>query len=154
MFLIGAGCMGDAQPAEDPVLSSEVQELQTCTNSCAWPQFNGVPVSCSSNTYCVSTGQGVFCDGGATLSCSTCGNGTCEAGESSGSCLADCSVCGDGQCTGWEDEYSCAADCAYCGDGICSGNETRYNCRVDCGLCWNLASRGGEDPNLPPCYLE
>lgn len=134
MLLMWAGCMGDAQPSEDLDLSSAVQELQTCTNSCAWPQYNGVPVSCSTNTYCLSTGQGVFCDGGVTVLCSACGNGTCESGESSSNCLADCSVCGDGQCTGSENGYSCPSDCTVCGDGICQSGEEGW-CTNDCSTC-------------------
>jgi hypothetical protein len=57
----------------------------------------------------------------ATLNClaancsstATCGNGICEAGESSASCPPDCksSICGNGICEAGESSASCPMDC-------------------------------------------
>ena len=73
----------------------------------------------------------------------SCGDGTCNNGESVNDCPSDCpAVCGDGYCTG-PDEYpgACTADCGHgnlpdpyvCGDGTCNGSETCSDCPDDCG---------------------
>jgi hypothetical protein len=44
-----------------------------------------------------------------------CGNGVCNAGESTATCEVDCpatATCGDGTCSGSETAANCAADCA------------------------------------------
>lgn len=99
-----------------------------------------------------------------------CGDGTCNNGESCGSCEQDCgacSFCGDGTCNGGigEDCGTCLADCPCwdpnfarcenrqcvagpppdpCGDGECNGaiGEDCGTCLQDCP-CW--------DPNFPRC---
>jgi len=46
-----------------------------------------------------------------------CGNGNCEAGETTTNCPADCTaspVCGDGNCDTGEDCNNCAQDCGEC----------------------------------------
>ena len=70
----------------------------------------------------------------------TCGNWTCDMGETSTSCPGDCSPgCGDGACSG-ETCGSCPTDCGecpdvYCGDSFCNGTETCSTCEMDCGAC-------------------
>ncbi|MBI4896367.1 MAG: PGF-pre-PGF domain-containing protein, partial [Candidatus Aenigmarchaeota archaeon] len=54
-------------------------------------------------------------NGSVVVPAAVCGNGVCEAGESSDSCAADCSkpsVCGDGVCGVDEDYATCAGDCS------------------------------------------
>lgn len=113
-------------------LSIASASTKTCTNSCSWPAFNGVAVSCSTTTYCLGHDSGVFCDGGATVLCSTCGNGTCDGSESNATCPNDCPICGDGICSAGEDPYNCPSDCqTICGNGICEQDEYS-TCPYDC----------------------
>lgn len=54
-----------------------------------------------------------------------CGDGTCNGGETCGSCASDCGacpVCGDGTCNGTENCSSCASDC-----GACTANCAQFN---------------------------
>lgn len=138
---------GSTTEATRAAISIASTPIKTCSNSCAAPSFNGVSVSCSTTTYCISHQNGVSCDQGASgmtqHTCSTCGNYQCDAGESNVSCPIDCAICGDGFCSGTEDWNTCPADCVpepSCGDGICDLGE-RYDCPVDCCAGW-------------PCYLE
>jgi len=55
--------------------------------------------------------------------CAWCGDGTCNNGESCGTCPGDCGAC------------------PYCGDGICNNGESCGTCG-DCGAC---------PPPPPPC---
>ncbi len=70
-----------------------------------------------------------------------CGNGTCDRGESSWSCLEDCKkkVCGNGVCEGSDGgPDACPQDCAsFCGDCKCEPErgETGFDCPIDCGYC-------------------
>lgn len=41
----------------------------------------------------------------------TCGNGTCDSGESASSCPGDCPACGNGTCQKGENNHICPADC-------------------------------------------
>lgn len=72
---------------------------------------------------------------------SSCGNGTCDDGETCETCSADCGLCpgcGDGTCDNGETCSSCPQDCgscAKCGDGKCTEGETCENCAQDCGMC-------------------
>jgi len=59
-----------------------------------------------------------------------------------GNCSAICSLtsCGDGTCGAGESCITCPADCAYpasCGNGICESEceESSDNCQIDCGEC-------------------
>ncbi|MCA9513512.1 MAG: hypothetical protein KC635_01065, partial [Myxococcales bacterium] len=110
-------CPEDCEVCGDGIMSG----LEACDGS----DFGGA--TCAT--------EGAF-DGGAltcldlcgtvsTEACTTCGDGTCEAGETLGSCPADCAECGDGICTSpVETVGSCAMDCAiYCGDGVANGGE-------------------------------
>lgn len=47
-----------------------------------------------------------------------CGDGSCDGGESCGSCPSDCGACAP-----------------RCGDGSCGGSETCASCPGDCGAC-------------------
>lgn len=80
----------------------------------------------------------------------SCGDGYCNADETSATCAQDCgtgSVCGDGTCQTDEDCSSCSADCGacapFCGDGSCNGGETCSTCAADCGACSGGAPVGG-----------
>ena len=134
-------CLLEAGDVDDLDVASTEQALQTCTATCAWPAWNGVPVSCSTNIYCVAYSNGVYCDTGGTpiaKTCSACGNGTCNAGETPASCAVDCG-CGNGICDNGESLWSCPYDCSYCGDGYCYAGESSWSCSSDCwcgdGLC-------------------
>jgi hypothetical protein len=95
-----------------------------------------------------SCGDGT-CDDGETCTtcpmdcgfCQTCGDGTCESGETCSSCPQDCGACktcGDGFCDDGEDCTTCPQDCGVCmscGDGQCTGTENCTNCPADCGKC-------------------
>jgi uncharacterized protein (TIGR03382 family) len=84
-----------------------------------------------------------------------CGNGKCEAGETTSSCAKDCKpapVCGNGVCETGEKSTTCPADCTpkpYCGDGKCNGTETYDTCDMDCPppagpVCGNGTCEDGE----------
>jgi len=70
-----------------------------------------------------------------------CGDGNCEAPETSDSCPVDCMAgaeCGDGKCEAPETSESCPADCDIadtpgCGNGYCEHGETPSGCPADCG---------------------
>jgi hypothetical protein len=69
--------------------------------------------------------------------CSSCGNGACEAWENFHSCVQDCiatNSCGDGICSNGESPKNCAQDCTQviCGDGSCAASEVS-SCAQDCG---------------------
>jgi hypothetical protein len=70
----------------------------------------------------------------------SCGNGKCEAGETTQTCETDCPkpppICGDNVCEGSETAENCTLDCAppspICGDNKCDATETPEGCSVDC----------------------
>jgi hypothetical protein len=64
----------------------------------------------------------------------TCGNGTCDAGETYATCPEDC-PCGNGTCDAGETYATCPEDCP-CGNGTCDAGETYATCPEDC-LCGN-----------------
>jgi hypothetical protein len=80
----------------------------------------------------------------------TCGDGTCNGGETCATCPADCGACppppptcGNGTCDGTETCASCPADCGVCppppptcGNGTCDvATESCLTCPADCGIC-------------------
>lgn len=78
-----------------------------------------------------------------------CGNGSCDVGETPGTCPDDClsPLCGDGSCDEGETSNTCPGDCpsSECGDGTCSIGESCAVCPEDCPCppcgdlpqCWN-----------------
>jgi hypothetical protein len=56
-------------------------------------------------------------EGVAEVVSATCGNGSCEPGESCAKCSQDCGACPS------------------CGNGVCSPNEDCSTCAEDCGAC-------------------
>jgi hypothetical protein len=83
----------------------------------------------------------------ASCGSGTCGNGSCEPGESYAVCPGDCS-CGDAYCDAATESYvSCPQDCT-CGDGTCQSTESVTYCAEDCGVCGDgsCSSEIGEDP--------
>lgn len=73
----------------------------------------------------------------SSSSTNACGDGSCGAGESAGTCAVDCpSACGDNVCTGTESPSNCPADCVTgCGNKMCEAGETCSSCESDCGSC-------------------
>jgi len=76
---------------------------------------SGGATSSSSSSSSSSTGTGT---GGATGAGASCGDGTCNDGESCHTCSADCGPC----CSG--------ATC--CGNGVCDPGESCSSCAQDC----------------------
>ncbi len=87
-----------------------------------------------------------------------CGDGTCAAPwETAANCAVDCApwkpVCGDGSCDQGETCGSCSQDCgackgvdagsgAKCGDYVCASTETCETCPTDCGSCMDGGGGG------------
>ena len=109
--------------------------------------------------------------------CTICGNGTCDLGESSETCLKDCittkcngttATCSNGVCEAGEDASLCPQDCSYyCGDKKCNFNygvydyyklhnggviprETYWNCPRDCGYCGDGKCANGKNKGNCP----
>ena len=121
-------------------------------SSCALTCFNGATGTAKTMlTALIQCSDAAGCTGGSTGP--TCGNGTCESGETKSNCPADCgssgSNCGDGVCAANETAASCPADCGSsggnCGDGVCTSDE-ETNCAADCGV-------KPDTTKLNPCVL-
>ena len=88
---------------------------------------------------------------------STCGNHTCDQGETCANCSVDCGICagcGDGTCQAGETCTSCPQDCGVCetcGNGICKNGETCLTCAPDCGPCPSCGDGKCTAPN-ETCY--
>jgi GH25 family lysozyme M1 (1,4-beta-N-acetylmuramidase) len=86
-----------------------------------------------------------YTGGGGTVGPS-CGDGSCNGGETCATCEADCGSCTVGPS---------------CGDGSCNGGETCATCETDCGPCdpgpvpgecAALGPAGGIIDELDPCW--
>ena len=101
--------------------------------------------------------HGAPCDAsGCQASGPLCGDGKCQAPESTATCPADCKVvgpiCGDGTCDPGETAASCPGDCGavltQCGNGVCETGETAASCPADCNkviaACGNGVCETGE----------
>jgi len=101
-------------------------------NTIAQDQFVSTRTEEEWSSFITNTPSGISLD-----ECTTCGDGTCDSGETTANCCKDCGTkCGDGVCNCGETKDSCPKDCeivAYCGDGSCNGGETTANCCIDCG---------------------
>ncbi len=104
-------------------------DVAACNGTCGSCGFNQ---TCNAAYKCVAAGP-------------VCGNGTCEVGETSTTCLQDCptSVC----CTA--NGYQCG-NVAICNGscGVCGGGQTcdtsSYTCQTASAVCGNLVCETGE----------
>ncbi len=81
---------------------------------------------------------------------SVCGNGTCEAGETTASCAADCpapppavTVCGNGTCEAGETTTSCASDCPVVPPPPPGGSGPPCTAETDAAFCTRLTKNCG-----------
>lgn len=118
----------------------------------------------------------------AECSSGTCGDNTCDAGETQCSCAQDCGtppadetgLCDDGidnDCDGLVDcdDGDCSGDAAcdsFCGDGTCDIDEDSCSCDLDCGAAPSTETQcsdgadndcdgliDGDDPDCQECTL-
>lgn len=76
----------------------------------------------------------------------SCGDGSCDSGETASNCPSDCTTCGDNLCTGAETLASCPGDCSVCGDNVCTANEeTLASCPSDCSVCGDNVCTANEE---------
>jgi MYXO-CTERM domain-containing protein len=151
--LVANGCSDDACAGEDATYAFRAFAY-LCGDIVCDPTFENstlCPQDCNADC-----GDGV-CNGDESPSscsddCGTCGNGTCDPGETRDDCLEDCgAACGDDVCDGdiGEDSSNCDDCAAVCGDGACTGDEGVLDdngnpgCAVDC-LCGDLTC----DPDI------
>ena len=145
------------------------QAIECCFGLCTnerYAECNGTYMDfcsvCSNSNYfyyrcpqisCVGVCSDFICNGICGTDCTTaqdpdcggscCGDGTCDTGETSGSCLADCPITSSCVTSGLCDN-SCPANCTVaddpdcggscCGDGTCDTGETSASCLVDCPI--------------------
>lgn len=99
---------------------------------------NYLPPPCIDPTFTSNNGESVYL---IPDTCTYCGDGSCNGGETCSSCSSDCGVC---------------PPTTYCGDGVCNGGETCSSCSTDCGTCNDpcLPTATGQDGGeykRPPC---
>lgn len=97
---------------------------------------------------------------------STCGNGSCECGETCSNCQKDCCPCGDGICTKGgrtppEDDTNCPQDCPPPPAGCASCTDWEFvSCGGACGTAGaciaahHCARRDCTPDTQPPCAPE
>ncbi len=94
---------------ERPSCASDECEVKISGAASTSKKVDLAKLLCSSDADCLSgeACQGGVCfEGGGT----SCGDGTCDEGETSSSCPADC-YCGNDQCDSDEDGETCFPDC-------------------------------------------
>jgi hypothetical protein len=85
--------------------------------------------SCLEWSSTTSCGGGKQCSGAGTCaSVTSCGDGSCDGGETQSLCCVDCGCPGGKSCNG----STCVTE-SFCGDGSCNGSETQGSCCLDCG---------------------
>jgi hypothetical protein len=134
------GCNTHSQSGSG-VCSSDFSACTNCNGGCGSgsPPYPG-SCNCGSSTSCGTPDDGPL---GCCLAGPYCGDGSCNNGETSGTCPADCSsggpFCGDGTCNGSENCSSCPSECgacpSLCGNGTIDGGETCDSCPADVGAC-------------------
>jgi len=93
----------------------------------------------------------------------TCGDHSCNGGETHASCPSDCTDtsvivrCGDGICSPGETHATCAVDCrdsgraaVRCGDGVCGSGESTSTCPAD---CFSSPAPGASPTTTPPVAM-
>jgi len=101
--------------------------------------INNQPISQSTPYLILLSGFGGTGSFTITMTLSNgCGNGQCEALETSGSCSVDCTIpsCGNNLCDSIETFSLCPHDCALssCGNNLCEAIETNTLCPHDCTI--------------------
>lgn len=135
-LVLSAGCIGVVCPPEQTCNDDVCVPLETPSECLPAPGVDAGPAwaSCGADGSIPLDAGPPDADVGPS-----CGDGSCNGGETCSSCVMDCGacppVCGDGSCNGSETCSSCEGDCGacgpVCGDGSCSGGETCESCR-DC----------------------
>ena len=133
-------------------------QTSTCVKSTCLQEGGASYTSNNQYTGCCAGLQKNWINSGPTTpkySCSKCGNGKCDFGETNSNCGIDC-FCGDGRCDANETDTGCAKDCANtckkAGEGItsltascCSGLTATSNSRRpgNQGNCEDITGSGG-----------
>ena len=121
-----------ADACPKPTEDETLIALFTCGQYCLQPVVD----NCGNGT-CDADETSASCPGDCPVT-NKCGNGTCDAGETSASCPGDCPVtnkCGNGTCDAGETSATCPSDCPVtnkCGNGTCDAGETSATCPSDC----------------------
>ena len=99
--------------------------------------------------FCLFMGSFVCLSACGKADKASCGNGTCESGETAESCAADCSEepsesCGDGTCDADESFASCPADCS----GLCAGEaDATFSAGLADDGAWSAEECAGLEQN-------
>ncbi len=144
-------CMGMPAQCDDGnnCTSDGCNPMTGCTVT---PLANGV--TCTTGDLCtISACESSSCTVQQNLCVGNCGNGTCDAGETSTSCPKDCvstAKCGNGICEPGESSLTCPPDCS--GGSSCTGKPNGSTCN-DNNACTqgdsclnNVCMPGGTNP--------